>query len=419
LTESATPVAHHEPIDPGKARRAASGIPIVPAFDGFRGIAILAIVVFHTLQNAAIGMGPEDGPIGTYIWAIDPGQSALNALFITSGFVMFLPIVARDGKLGSIRAFAMRRAARLFPAYFLVLILSLILIATLPFDPPLAFPGIGNIFLNFTTLEVPAELVDPQYYLGFGMNRAIWTLSSDVIFYILLVFFAIRWFRRPLVGLAISAAIAVAWRLLMTNLDSVSSLLSIDVSPARIGELYLAGEIQFPYWAFSFGVGMTVALVFSRRREIQAALDTSRARAVQIASVVGFAALAAIVAAAKPASVSYSPLLVLLSTAVIGLFITATILCSERWQMPFINEPVRWLGDVSYGIYLIHLVIITCLARLISMPTGTAAAAAIWLLAVVPLSILWGYASARFVERPVRAWASGWARRAASDTSGP
>src|SRR4029079_1632049 len=86
--------------------------PIVPAFDGFRGIAILAIVVFHTLQNAAIGMGPEDGPIGTYIWAIDPGQSALNALFITSGFVMFLPIVARDGKLGSIRAFAMRRGGR-------------------------------------------------------------------------------------------------------------------------------------------------------------------------------------------------------------------------------------------------------------------------------------------------------------------
>ena len=102
---------NHEPIDPGKARRAASGIPIVPAFDGFRGIAILAIVVFHTLQNAAIGMGPEDGAVGSYIWAIDPGQSALNALFITSGFVMFLPIVARDGKLGSIRAFAMRRAA--------------------------------------------------------------------------------------------------------------------------------------------------------------------------------------------------------------------------------------------------------------------------------------------------------------------
>ena len=419
MTGSATPVAHHEPIDPGKTRRAASGIPIVPAFDGFRGIAILAIVVFHTLQNAAIGMGPEDGAIGTYIWAIDPGQSALNALFITSGFVMFLPVVARDGRIGSISAFAIRRAARLFPAYFLVLLLSLLLIATLPFDPPLAFPGIGNVFLNFTTLEVPAELVDPQYYLGFGMNRAIWTLSSDVIFYVLLVFFAMRWFRRPLVGLAISAAIAVAWRLLMTNLDSVASLLAIDVSPARLGEVYLAGEIQFPYWALSFGVGMTIALVFSRRQAILAAVGTAGARTVQIASVVGYAALAAVVAIAQPASVSYSPLLVIPYTALIGLFITATILCTERWQMPFINMPVRWLGDVSYGIYLIHLVIVTCLARLVSMPTGTVGAAALWLVAVVPLSILWGHMSARVVERPVRSWASGWARRATRDTAGP
>lgn len=419
MTGSATPVAHHQAIDPGKSRRAAAGVPVVPAFDGFRGIAILAIVVFHTLQNAAIGIGPGEGAIGTYVWAIDPGQSALNALFITSGFVMFLPIVARDGRFGAVSAFAMRRAARLFPAYFVVLSLSLVLIATLPLDPPLAFPSGGDILLNYTTLEVPAELVNPQYYLGFGMNRAIWTLSSDVVFYVLLIFFAARWFRRPLVGLAISATIAVAWRLLMTNFDSLSSLLSIDISPARIGELYLAGEIQFPFWAFSFGVGMTIALLFAGGRSLQPKIGASLARRAQVASVVMFAAMAALVAIAQPDSVHYSPLLGLAYTATIGLFILATILCSERWQWPFINRPIRWLGDVSYGIYLIHLVIITCLARLISMPHGTAGAAAIWLLAVVPLSILWGYLSARFIERPARAWASRWARRATKDVAGP
>lgn len=419
MSGSATNVARHEPIDPGKMRRAASGVPVVPAFDGFRGIAILAIVIFHSLQNARIGMGPEDGAIGSFVWAIDPGQSSLNALFIVSGFVMFLPVAARGGELGSVSAFAVRRAARLFPAYFLVLGLSLLLIATLPFQPPLAFPGLGNIFLTLTTFEVPAELVNFQYYLGFGMNRAIWTLSADVIFYILLVFFAARWFRHPLIGLTISAAIAVAWRLLMTNLDSVASLLSIDVSAARIDELHLAGEIQFPYWAFSFGVGMTIALLFSRRRTIKAAFDASRARAAQLAAVAGFAAVAAVVAAVQPASVHYSPLVGLLYTALIGLFAAATIFSSDRWQMPFINGPVRWLGDVSYGIYLIHLVIITCLARLISMPTGTAGAAALWLLAVVPLSILWGYMSARVIERPVRARAARWARSVARDTTGP
>ncbi|MFN8164245.1 MAG: acyltransferase [Solirubrobacterales bacterium] len=392
---------------------------MVPAFDGFRGIAIVAIVIFHTLQNAAVGMGPEDGPIGSFIWAIDPGQSCLNALFIVSGFVMFLPVVARGGKLGSVSAFAVRRAARLFPAYFVVLALSLLLIAAMPYDPPIPFPGIGDIFLTFTTLEVPAELFRFQYFLGFEMNRAIWTLSLDITFYILLVFFATRWFRRPLVGLAISAAIAVAWRLLMTNLDSLASLLSVDLSAARADQLYLAGEIQFPFWAFSFGVGMTIALVFLHRWRIVAALDVARARAVQLAAVAAFAAAAIVVALAKPASVDYSPLLALLYTALIGLFMTGTIFSSDGWQRPFTNRPMRWLGDVSYGIYLIHLVIITSLARLVSMPTGTAEAALIWLAAVVPASIAWGWMSARLIERPIRARAARWARTVAKEPAGP
>ena len=34
-------------------------------------------------------------------------------LFIVSGFVMFLPTAARGGDLGSVRVFAIRRAARL------------------------------------------------------------------------------------------------------------------------------------------------------------------------------------------------------------------------------------------------------------------------------------------------------------------
>lgn len=420
MTGSATPVAHHHaPIDPGKTGRQAAGIPVVPAFDGFRGIAIVAIVIFHTLQNARIGMGPEDGPIGSFVWAIDPGQSCLNALFIVSGFVMFLPVVARGGKLGSVKAFAVRRGARLFPAYFVVLALTLLLIVAMPFDPPIPFPELGNILLTFSTLEVPAEVVNFQYFLGFEMNRAIWTLSLDVTFYILLAFFATRWFRRPLVGLAISAAIAVAWRLLMTNLDSISSALPLQLSSERASQLYLAGEIQFPFWAFSFGVGMTIALFFLRRWPLAAALDPSRARALQLATIGTFAAAAIVIAVAKPVSVHYSPLIGVLYTALIGVFITATIFCSKGWQRPFVNPSIRWLGDVSYGIYLIHLVIITSLARLFDMPTGTASAAFIWLAAVVPASILWGWMSARLIERPIRARASFWARNVARETAGP
>lgn len=415
MTGSMTPVAtDHQPIDAGKARRAASGIPIVPALDGFRGIAVLGIVVFHTLQNTVTDLGQGGGSVARAIWAMDPGGTCLNTLFIVSGFVLFLPTAARDGRFGRLSAFAIRRTARLVPAYFLVLTLMLVLIATVPFNPPIPFPSVGNIALTYTTLEVPAEFFNHLYYLGFGMNRAIWTLSPEVIFYVLLAIFATRWFKHPFIGLAITAVVGVTWRLLFTNLDSVAALLSTEISPTRAGELYLAAEIQLPFWALSFGIGMTMAYLVTRCHKQAAAPNTSLARTAQIAAVVAFVVVAAIAARTQPESILYSPPLGTLYTAIIGLFMTATIFSSERWQWPFANRPVRWLGDISYGVYLIHLVVITCFAKLVSMPRGGVGAALVWLLAVIPLSILWGYGSARFVERPIRAWASKWGGRRAS-----
>lgn len=411
MPEPATPVANDQSIDVGKTRRVASGIPVVPVLDGFRGVGVLGIVLFHTLQNAAIIWTPDGGALSRAIWAFDPAGNCLNTLFIVSGFVLFLPTAARDGQFGSIRHFALRRGARLIPAYFLVLTLMLVLIATVPFDPPIPFPSVGNIALTYTTLEVPAEFFNHYYFLGFEMNRAIWTIAPEVTFYVLLAIFATRWFKHPLIGLAVTAAIGVTWRLLFSNLDTVTSLLGNEISPERAGEQYLAAEIQFPFWAFSFGVGMTMAYVVTRGFKRPSPPDPSLAHAVQLAAVAAFIATAVIAAFAKPAEILYAPTLQIMYVAAIGLFMTATVFAGARGQLLFANRPIRWLGDISYGVYLIHLVIITCFARLVSMPGGSMGAVVVWLLAVVPLSILWGYLSARIVERPVRAWASRWGAR--------
>ena len=38
--------------DPGKADRAAHGIPVVPVFDGYRAFAVVAIIIFHILGKS-------------------------------------------------------------------------------------------------------------------------------------------------------------------------------------------------------------------------------------------------------------------------------------------------------------------------------------------------------------------------------
>ena len=37
-------------LDPGKEARSRIGIPVVPAFDGFRAFAILGVVLLHVLH---------------------------------------------------------------------------------------------------------------------------------------------------------------------------------------------------------------------------------------------------------------------------------------------------------------------------------------------------------------------------------
>ena len=393
---------------------------MVPAFDGYRAAAILAIVVFHTLQNAQIFWGPSGNVVEQLLWASDPGETCLDALFIVSGFVMFLPVASRSGHFGSVRAFAVRRAARLVPAYWLVLVLILLLIAVIPDVADIPFPGVGEILLTFTTLEVPAEFFRFEYYLGFHADRAIWTLSLDVTFYILLVLFATRYFRRPFWGLAISAVIAVVWRVLFNHFGAIASHLDMHPSLATLTDLGLTAEIQFPYWAYSFGVGMTAAWIYVWvNRQPRPERFTRLAPWVQLGSLVAIGILIVCVAAIEPEVIRRSPIITLIYTSSLGCFMLATAMAAYRFQAVFSNRPARWLGDISYGVYLIHLVIITYLVHLFAMPTGTAWAALVWCGIVVPTSIVWGYGSARFLERPVRLRAQKYARRFSAASISP
>jgi peptidoglycan/LPS O-acetylase OafA/YrhL len=99
----------------------------------------------------------------------------------------------------------------------------------------------------------------------------------------------------------------------------------------------------------------------------------------------------------------------------------ATALGRTRWQWPFSHPRARRLGDISYGIFLIHLVVITYAVRLLfehstaspgivnangSLGTFVALAAI-----VLPLSVGYGYVSGRFLEQPIRRWAHRFGRR--------
>ncbi|MEK6272390.1 MAG: acyltransferase [Actinomycetota bacterium] len=402
------------PTDPGKQSRVASHIPVVAAFDGYRAYAILGVVMLHLLGQSGVLAAAGSNWFGQLILGT-LGQS-VDILFIISGFVVFLPTVARHGEFGSVSSYAVRRAARLVPAYWAVLVIVLVLISLVTVDPPIPFPALGSIPVHAAFLQVPVAMFH-GLALGFGADGPLWTMSLEVTFYLILPFVAAWYFRRPFVGLLIAAAITVMWH---------EALIHWSTTQAVLGDRALtrAAYMQFPFFAFSFGAGMTGAWAYVRLRERYRPEQVARHLGwVQLVSLISLAVFCYVVGDTGKGLVGArsSPIIALGFTGSLATLMVATALGPMRWQRPFAHPFARWLGDISYGMYLIHFVIITYAVRLLFTPStglpgvaqgdgsfGTFVALAAL---VLPLTVLYGYISGRYLEQPIRRWAQRFGRR--------
>jgi peptidoglycan/LPS O-acetylase OafA/YrhL len=175
---------------------------------------------------------------------------------------------------------------------------------------------------------------------------------------------------------------------------------------------------------------MTAAWVYvALKRRGADELVRRRAGIVQIVSLV---ALVAISYKFGGYSVNKNPILGLIAArrdialhmamaAAMAAFMLSTCLVAARRQMPFALPAARQLGDISYGMYLIHLPILMLISSWVG-DTGIGG----WLdryvllLAVgMPLVVLYAYASARWFEQPIRRWARRYGRRAQVNPASP
>jgi peptidoglycan/LPS O-acetylase OafA/YrhL len=278
--------------------------------------------------------------------------SSVVILFVVSGFVVYPPTVATGGRFGSVGAYAIRRGARILPAYWLALGVALILLATVGNSP--SIPGAGPIVTHFAVLlQAPALLVSSNFPLGLGVIAPVWTLSLEIGFYIALPFIAAWYFRRPFVGLLASAAIVVVWHVAAQHADGLASPVGIDLSGAASSRIALNYESQLPSYAIAFGSGMTAAWLYVRLRDRWSA-DALAPHALRATLV----ALGALGAFAYIAGRNYldNPLTLHRSLAVeLGLPLTLAALLvavalAPGWvQRPFGNRAIRWVADISYG----------------------------------------------------------------------
>ncbi len=400
-------------LDPGKEYRSRQGLPVLPALDGFRAAAIFAIVLLH-LSGALINPTSAAGRVLVY----GPLPNAVDVLFILSGFVVFLPTVARGGDFGPRIPYAIRRGARLLPAYWLAIAIVVLLIAVWPSTPQPAMPAFSAIGLHVVGVHTIVHMFDTGFPLGLGIDGPLWTLSIEITFYVVLAFVAKPFFRHPFIGLATAIAITILWKVGAEHLGYLVHRAGFETTPEKIRYMSNAAYGQFPAFAAQFGFGMLAAWLFV---ELPKRFDVTRiARAaglVQIISGIGFLVLAYLFGRYSINNPAFAPtraradiLLALAIPLALSAFMLTTALVPAWRQLPFSLPAARSLGDISYGVYLIHLPLIFLYIALVDRLfglTGGGALRTFWLGApiVLALAIGYGFASGRFVEQPIRRWA--------------
>ena len=185
-----------------QSRPAAAGrAPRVRPVNGFRVFALFGVVIIHLIGVSGFFAAHPGSNASVAIWSVF--GNSLDIFFIISGFVLFLPVIRRGGELGDKWAFWVGRGARLLPAFWLVLAIMVLLVAIKPPGPDYRFPTVLELAAHVPVMQLPVQLLDSGFRIGFGINGPLWMLSIVVSFYALLPFIARAWYRHPLIGLAI------------------------------------------------------------------------------------------------------------------------------------------------------------------------------------------------------------------------
>lgn len=171
--------------------------------DGLRGIASLAVVVFHFMEWVYTDPGKN---------FIGHGFLAVDFFFCLSGFVIAYAYDDRIAKMG-IPGFFKSRVIRLHP---LVIAGSVLGLLAFLFDPFGGDPGLfstGKIILLFvcSALLIPFPVMGDRGFNLFGLNAPSWSLFWEYVANIVYAFVLYKIKRVYLILLTIISAVAICF----------------------------------------------------------------------------------------------------------------------------------------------------------------------------------------------------------------
>ncbi|MCG2577760.1 acyltransferase [Dechloromonas sp. XY25] len=277
--------------------------PRLDGLDALRGIAAMAVVLFHFTTQFDKLFGHESPPLLSF----PLGHYGVNLFFIISGFVIFMTIERSKAPMD----FVVSRFSRLYPAYWVAIALTFTITHWL---------GLPGHLADFRTALLNGLMFHGMAFRIPHVDGVYWTLEVELLFYagmfVLMMTSRLRYVHGVLFALlAIRVIYFVALQFFGISL------------PWIIYRYLIIGQIAW------FAIGMAIYRVTFHSKEKNSWLDWSAA------------------------SAAVSVLAIVESPGIAGMAIVfgGLVWGAANGRLRLLANPfIVWLGAISYTLYLLH-----------------------------------------------------------------
>jgi peptidoglycan/LPS O-acetylase OafA/YrhL len=291
--------------------------PYMPELDSLRGVAVLLVLFFHGMapvKNAQLSSA------GNMILAVSQrGWSGVNLFFVLSGFLITGILADSRDRQDYYRRFYIRRALRILPALYAILLLLLV--------------G-GWIQWRFLLLSL-LFLANSAPLLGVALQYGpLWSLAVEEHFYILWPTLIRRLSSRRLILIALIIFALTPW------------CREIAFAHARDAQNFFSLYTWFNLDGLALGALLAIWLrdeSFRRKYLSRAALLFLGSGIALFVCISTYPSTAAALAATSA------------NLASAGVLCGALLLGAGRLKVLVDRPLLKFFGFISYGLYLVHL----------------------------------------------------------------
>jgi peptidoglycan/LPS O-acetylase OafA/YrhL len=404
---------------PRSSRRSGeiSRVPYLPGLDGMRALAVVAVMVYHANSDWLPG-----------------GYLGVEVFFVISGYLITLLLISEKERTSTVdmKHFWIRRARRLLPALFTMLIALTIWVSI--FDRDVLGKLRGDVIAAVLYVSNWYQIWTGAGYTAandFAPLRHLWSLAVEEQFYIVwpLVMFALlkggtrriadisRWL--VIAALAITAVTAV--------LFYSGPIGTAEVTPDAYWSIF-GREISIFDWAylgtFTRASGLLLGAAFAmvwRPVAVMRGPLRRKGPLLDVVSLAGFAILAGLVWTMWLVGPDGgNPWLFrggFLLCAVATLMMIAAVTHERAFTSRILSIPVLlWIGTRSYGLYLYHWPIYQLMRGIAGKHLSLTQFVIAMLLTGVVTEL-----SYRYIETPIRKGTMGdsWRRIRRAPVAGP